>query len=121
MTPPKQELIPFTEAGLTVNILRAWPRDKIERFALHLFGDKWQERIAEVERLRTERSNLESDLKHAKWERDEAYKLINPANARIAELEAERSNLQQEYDQEVISHDIEEEDLRKRVAELEKE
>lgn len=45
------------DSTLTVNILRAWERDRIERFCLHLLGDaaqnlfvEWHRRGAEAER-----------------------------------------------------------------------
>lgn len=41
----------FDGSALTVNILRLWDRDRIERFALHLLGDDWQGLKAENERL----------------------------------------------------------------------
>ena len=44
--------VPFDETTLTVNILRWWPREQIERFALHLLGDKWQEEAEELRQLR---------------------------------------------------------------------
>lgn len=41
----------FEGSALTVNILRLWDRDRIERFALHLLGDEWQGLKAETDRL----------------------------------------------------------------------
>ena len=50
--------IPFDETTLTVNISRWWPREQIERFALHLLGDKWQEEAEELRQLRQSNSEL---------------------------------------------------------------
>lgn len=51
------EMLLGDDPTLTVNILRAWDRDRIERFCLHLLGDayqnlfvEWQRRGAEAER-----------------------------------------------------------------------
>lgn len=41
----------FEGSTLTVNILRLWDRDRIERFALHLLGDEWQAKAARYDAL----------------------------------------------------------------------
>lgn len=53
----------FEGSTLTVNILRLWDRDRIERFALHLLGDEWQELKAENDRLKEWRDSVSSAIK----------------------------------------------------------
>jgi hypothetical protein len=47
--------IDFDAATLTVNILRNWDREKIERFAKHLLGEKCEkcEKVVENGREQT--------------------------------------------------------------------
>lgn len=60
--------IPFDETTLTVNILRWWPREQIERFALHLLGDKWQETAEELRQLRQSNRELSEQNQAARAE-----------------------------------------------------
>ena len=44
-----EELLENKNSVLTVNILRSWDREKIEKFALHLLGDQWQGKSVECD------------------------------------------------------------------------
>ncbi len=90
--PMSDERLP-DEATLTVNILRTWSREQIERFALHLLGDEWQG-------LRASLQEKDSDIAGYFRIRDGHLK-------QIADLEAEVSRLRQQLSAPFISDFLE--------------
>ena len=53
-----EKVVANEDGALTVNILRTWDREKIERFALHLLGDEYQNQVTRLK----ERVTIEQDV-----------------------------------------------------------
>jgi len=84
-----QEQMDLTQTIITHHILNDWPRDRIERFALHLMGDKCQECAA----IWRERKKMKTQLEYLK----EAVKLAEQNPELGIVIAADSSELIEDY------------------------